>query len=472
MPDAPTDAGPDGEAVSNPSQGKLPFAARILIALALGLAVGLLAPGVGAPLVKLGTVILDLIKALAGPLLLLAVLDAFLRTEIRAGLGGRMVAIALINALIALAIGLTISNVLQPGRALRLVAESAASGDGATKQAQADFAAMARKLDPERKISFFDDLLKLVPTSVVQPLLDNAILSIVILAVLAGAALRTVKHRQLERGQGGFLIVEGLVLTLYQATEIMLGWVIQLVPVAVFGVVAHTVGKYGLRPLAGLAVYLAVGIAGLLIQVVIVYGFWLVRVARMPLRRFWSAGREAILYAMGTGSSLASLPVTLRSLDRMGVSPQSARMAACVGTNLNNDGILLYEAMAVLFVAQACGVPLSLGHQLTAAASCALAGIGISGIPEAGLISLLLVLKTVQVVPDAQVAAIVPLLLTVDWVLGRCRAMTNVISDMVVAVLLDRTDGRPDRAVGVSMPTPATGAGVSEHLVARAEARE
>ena len=61
---------------------------------------------------------------------------------------------------------------------------------------------------------------------------------------------------------------------------------------------------------------------------------------------------------MGTGSSLATLPVTLRALDRMGVSPQSARMAACVGTNLNNDGILLYEAMAVLFVAQACGVTL------------------------------------------------------------------------------------------------------------------
>ena len=120
---------------------------------------------------------------------------------------------------------------------------------------------------------------------------------------------------------------------------------------------------------------------------------------------------------MGTGSSLATLPVTLEALDRMGVSPQSARMAACVGTNLNNDGILLYEAMAVLFVAQACGVTLSISEQLVAAGACVIAGVGISGIPEAGLISLLLVLKTVKVIPDELVVQVVPLLLTVDWVL-------------------------------------------------------
>ncbi len=179
-------------------------------------------------------------------------------------------------------------------------------------------------------------------------------------------------------------------------------------------------------------------------QVLIVYQTWLRIVARMPLGRFWSGAREALIYAMGTGSSLATLPVTLRSLDRMGVSPQSSRMAACVGTNLNNDGILLYEAMAVLFVAQACGLQLTIGEQVVAAISCAIAGIGISGIPEAGLISLLIVLKTVKQIPDELVAAVVPLLLTVDWVLGRCRAMTNVTSDMLVAVLLDHFE--PGRA--------------------------
>jgi Na+/H+-dicarboxylate symporter len=141
---------------------------------------------------------------------------------------------------------------------------------------------------------------------------------------------------------------------------------------------------------------------------------------------------------MGASSSLATLPITLRALTRMGVSDRSARMAACVGTNLNNDGILLYEAMAVLFVAQVHGIDLSLGQQLVAALSCLIAGIGIAGIPEAGLISLALVLATARLPLE-----ILPLLLTVDWFLSRCRAMTNVTSDLLVAVVLDRLDAKP-----------------------------
>ncbi len=112
--------------------------------------------------------------------------------------------------------------------------------------------------------------------------------------------------------------------------------------------------------------------------------------------RFWSGAKDAIATAIGTGSSLATLPVTLRSLDRMGVSPRSARLAACVGTNLNNDGILLYEAMAVLFVAQAIGV------ELTRRPAASRGGLVRDrrdrdlGVPDAGLISLLIVLKTVM----------------------------------------------------------------------------
>src|SRR5206468_6850650 len=118
-------------------------------------------------------------------------------------------------------------------------------------------------------------------------------------------------------------------------------------------------------------------------QVFVVDQAWIVLVARTPLRRFWAGARDAVVYALGSSSSLATLPVTLRCLDRMKVSPQAARLAACVGTNLNNDGILLYEAMAVLCVAQAHGIHLGLGQQVVAAAACALAGVGIGGVPDA-----------------------------------------------------------------------------------------
>ena len=190
------------------------------------------------------------------------------------------------------------------------------------------------------------------------------------------------KTRQIAEGRGDYLALEPFVATGLGAIEIVLGWTIALVPLAVFGVVAATVGRYGLDRLRGLGVYLGVGLLGLMIQVLIVYQGRLIFVARMPLGRFWRGAREALIYAMGTGSRLASLPVTLRCLDRTGVPARSARMAACVGTNLNNDGILLYEAMAALFVTQVAGVSLTIGQQLLAAASCAVAGLASRGFPR------------------------------------------------------------------------------------------
>ncbi len=398
---------------------RFPFVARIVTAMLLGALVGWVFGKQVGWLGEIGAVVIDLIKALAGPLLFFAVVDAFLRTHVRAKSASLMVAISLTNALIAVAIGLTLSNVLQPGTYLRTLREQT----GATAS---PIAGQVREIDFVRELSSY------LPRNVVQPFLDNSVITIVILAVMLGGALRFVKNEQIGAGDSGYRVVEDFVVTLFRAIEVMLGWVIAFVPLAVFGVVARTIGLNGFRPLVGLGWYVGVAILGLAIQVLIVYQAWVVLVARIPLRRFWSGARDAVVYALGSSSSLASLPVTLRCLDRMGVSPQSARLAACVGTNLNNDGILLYEAMAVLFVAQVYGIHLSLGQQILAAASCVIAGIGIAAVPDAGLISLALVLKTVGLPFE-----IVPLLLTVDWLLSRCRAMTNVTSDILVAVLID-----------------------------------
>jgi Na+/H+-dicarboxylate symporter len=140
---------------------------------------------------------------------------------------------------------------------------------------------------------------------------------------------------------------------------------------------------------------------------------------------------------MSTNSSLATMPVTLRALEAMDVSPESARLAACIGTNLNNDGITLYEAMAALFLAQALGYDLSFSAQLTIVLASLMAGIGVAGIPEAGLIVLPLVLSAAGL-PEPVVAVMLPLVFSVDWILARCRSGVNVLADMLVAILLDR----------------------------------
>jgi Na+/H+-dicarboxylate symporter len=215
------------------------------------------------------------------------------------------------------------------------------------------------------------------------------------------------------------------------------------------------VGEYGYAPLQGLGVYVAVGLLGLGLHVLIVYHAWLYFVLRVPLRRFWREAREPVVYALGANSSLATLPVTLRALDRLGVSRGASALGACVGTNLNNDGIILYEGMALLFVAQASGIHLSIGEQVVAAAVCMFAAMGVAGVPEAGFISLALVLNTLHLPIE-----ILPLLLSVDWIIARARSVTNVLSDMLLSLIVDAGGGA--EGAGAEAHVGATAGGAAE----------
>jgi Na+/H+-dicarboxylate symporter len=429
---------PTSEEQASPKRSiRFPFVARILLAMALGGVVGSVYGRGVERLGEMGQVIIDLIKGLAGPLLFFAIVDAFLRTHVKARSAGIMVAISLANAAIAVTIGLSLSNVIRPGDHPGVLVAMAGT--------KASTPASPRGV---HSIDVIGELKGYLPKNVVQPFLENSIITIVIMAVLAGWALRRVKNEQDGAGESGYRVVEDAVSTVFRAIQVALSAVIALVPLAVFGVVARAIGNDGFRWVEVLAWYVGVALLGLAIQVLVVYQTWIVFVARMSLRTFWAGARDAVVYALGSSSSLATLPVTLRCLDRMKISPQSARLAACVGTNLNNDGILLYEAMAVLFVAQVYGIPMSFGQQLLAAGACVIAGVGIGGVPDGGLISLPLVLATVGLPVE-----IVTLLLTIDWLLSRCRAVTNVTSDLLVAILLDRfTTGDPK---DISEPDPS-----------------
>jgi Na+/H+-dicarboxylate symporter len=407
---------------------------RVAIAMVLGgltgVILGPLVGGVG----EAGKAVIGLIKILAAPLILFAVLDAFLRTTIKARSGLLMVGIATVNGALAVAIGLTLTNTLQPGRFLAIPAS--------TGQMQAGFQGV-------RAVRFLDDLLGLLPSNLVDPFRNSAIVPIVLLALIAGAALRRYKDEQIAAGGCEYRVIESFVSGGLRVLETMLGWVVALLPLAVFAVMAQAVGTQGVAVFRGLAVYVGVVILGLALHVGLVYQGWALYVVKMPLRAFWRGVAAPVGCAAGTSSSLASLPVTLRSLKAMGVSDASARISSCVATNLNNDGILLYEAMAALMVAQAFGIPLGFGEQLMVAATCVLASVGVAGVPEAGLISLAVVLTSAKLPLE-----LLPLLLSVDWILGRCRAMTNVVGDILGALVLDRFDGPP----GVETGTVAPGA--------------
>lgn len=419
----------------------LPLAIQVLIGVGFGAAIGLLFGTkpylfglTNEHLGQIGILVVRLLKALATPLIFFAILDGFMRTDLSTRHGVRLVKICLVNVSVAMAIGLTIMNTLQPGRAwsadlanLRLEVDTRAAGSLPTVRS------------PETTLNPMANMGGHIPDSLVEPFLKNNVISIVLLSILGGCALRRVRTMQQAAGTAaGVELLEQTIGTLYQTLVQMLGWVVLVVPLAVCGVVAQVVGKSGLGIFSILWVFLGTMIAGLAIHALIYY----------PLIAWWFGGKrpaeylgggaDAIMTALSTNSSLATVPVTLRCLtEKMGVSDRAARLAACVGTNLNNDGITLYEAMTVLFLAQASGYLLDLPQQSIVVFASIMAGIGIAGIPEAGLIVLPLVLSAVGL-PDALIAAAIPLILPVDWIIARCRSAVNVMSDMLVAILVDR----------------------------------
>jgi Na+/H+-dicarboxylate symporter len=415
---------------------RIPLSAQIIIGMAVGVVVGPLLGPRAAGLGEIGRVVIQLIKAAATPLLFFAIVQAILKTEIKGRLGLRMLGIATLNASVAVAIGILLSNLLQPGRSLQSLASYGVPAGTSGLQ-------LNQRIDVMKTLTGF------IPANLVQPFAENLIISVVLLALLFGFALRKLRTQAAGADSAlasGLQVIEDLVAVMQRVMEMVLGWVIRLVPLAVFGVVAKTVAEHGFAPLKGLAAYLLVGLLGMALHITLWYQLLLAVVLRLPLRRFWAEAREPVIYSLGANSSLATLPLTLRALDRLKVSRSSSALGACVGTNFNNDGIILYEGMAVLFVAQAHGLGLDLGHQLLAAGACLVAAMGVAGIPEAGFISLALVLNTVGLPVE-----ILPLLLTVDWVLGRARSGVNVLSDMVLSLLIE---GRQRPAQPGDQPAP------------------
>jgi len=431
--------------MATPTFTRLPLYLQVIIAVFMGSVFGVVFGTdhygfnllSNATLGQLGQVVIRLLKALATPLIFFAILEAMINTDITFKHGRRLLALCGMNLTVAMLIALTLMNTLKPGylwqgRLTEMMAfvQTEAGKINPTKAPE------GLTLDPLKNIMGF------IPESLVEPFVKNNVIAIILLALLAGAAIRQFKQQTLENDQSGLIMLEKLVSTSYLLLIQMLLWVVKAIPFAVFGVVAQVVGKSGLAVFELVAVFLITLLGGLMIHALIYYPCMVKWGGNMPIKRYFGLGADAILTGLSTNSSLATMPVTLRCLtDKMGISSRSARLSVCIGTNLNNDGIILYEAMAALFLAQAVGIQLDLSQQLIIIAASVMVGVGISGIPEAGLIALPLVLSTVGL-PDTLILTAVPLITTIDWIIARCRSGVNVMNDLLIAILLERLENR------------------------------
>ena len=412
----------------------LPLYTQVLIAVGCGVAFGALfgrdpfwAGLRNEQFGAVGMLVITLLKGFAIPLIFFAILDAILRTSLPVRQGSKLLVICLVNVAVAMTIGLVIMNTWKPGEAWyghvdELLGIVPGSSVGPPSPAEGG--------DP------FGRLARYIPRTILEPFSSNNVMGVVLLALFLGAVLRGVR----ARASNAQTVVHWFVWAIeggYRVLVWMLEWIIRLVPFAVFGVIAQVVGRSGIGVFAVLWVFLAAMLLGLAIHALVYYPIVAWLIGHKSPRVYLGGGADAILTAVSCNSSLATVPVTLRSLERMKVSVQSSRLAACVGTNFNNDGITLYEAMAALFLAQALGFDLPMVSQLLIVFASIMAGAGVAGIPEAGLIVLPLVLSAAGL-PDHVITAAIPLVMTVDWIIARARSGVNVMSDMLVAILLDR----------------------------------
>jgi Na+/H+-dicarboxylate symporter len=381
-----------------------PLYLRILIGLVFGVVTGLLLGATAQPLDWPAKLILRLLGALAPVLILVAVVRAIMTADIQGRLALRMLGLLLLNTIVAIVVGLVVANVLQPGVGASLAHPTAGL---------------------QVKGDIISQLLDNIPDSLLRPFVENRVIGVVLIAVAFGIAARRLPDKQHE-------LAENLCEMGFSVILEMLHWVIALVPLAVFGKVASIVGVSGFRPFVALGWFVAAVLVALLLQCT----YYLTRIRLGSWVRPWSllvGTRDALVMAFSTASSTATMPVTYARLrERIGLREQSASLGALVGSNFNNDGTALYEAMAALFVAQLLGVHLSLTQQLMVVLTSVIASIGAAGIPEAGLVTMTLVFSAVKL-PTEYIA----LLLTVDWFLDRCRTTINVLGDMNVACLLE-----------------------------------
>lgn len=387
----------------------MPLYARILAAVALGVGAGLALGEQARALETPAKLVLRLLGALAPPLILLAIVQALMRAHLGGRQALRLVALLLTNTLAAIFIGLAVANIVQPGAWTQ-----ATPGAGPAK------AASAAAADP------LSQLLDSVPKSILGPFSDNgSVMGVIFIAVAFGVALRGVKTHEVRT-------VEDLVHVALSSLITILHWIIDVVPLAVFGIVASIIGVKGFRDFVALggfvvAVLIGLSLQGLYYALRIRLGSW----AR-PLDVI-NGVRDALVMAFSTGSSTATMPVTYERLrEKVGLREQSASMGALVGSNFNNDGTALYEAMSALFVAQLLGLQLTLGQQFLVVLTSVIASVGAAGIPEAGLVTMTMVFRAVALPTDY-----IAILLTVDWLLDRCRTAINVMGDVTVSCLLD-----------------------------------
>ena len=395
---------------------------QVLVAVSLGILLGVIAPDTAKSLKPLGDTFINLVKMVITPIIFLTIVHgiasmADLRKLGRVG-GKALLYFELVSTL-ALAIGLVIVNVTKPGAGLDI--STMQLGD------------VSKYTAAGAQQSTLEFMLHIVPSNIVAAFASGELLPVVFFSVLFGIALTAV-------GDAGRDIADLLVR--FQAVFFkIVSMVMVLAPVGAFGAMAYTVGAFGLKTLVPLARLMLDVYLTMAVFVFVVLGL-ICRAYGFRIWKFMRFIKEEILLVLGTSSSEAALPRMLIKLEQYGCAKPVVGLVIPTGYSFNLDGTSIYLSMATIFIAQVYKVDLSITQQLTLLGILMLTSKGAAGVTGSGFIVLASTLAATRTVPVEGVA----LLLGVDRFMSEARAITNLIGNGVATLVVSRSENAFDDA--------------------------
>ena len=388
---------------------------RVMIALILGVSIGIVAPDFAKCLQPLGDGFVKLIQMIIAPLVFSVVVTGIcgsgdLKKVGRVGL--KTIVYFELMTTFALVIGALMANTLHPGSGMNIDVHSLDSS------AMSVYAERAKSLH-----SATDFFLNLIPTTVFDAFTKGDILQVLVFAILFGAGLSLAG----EAGRPVFVGLEAIAMVLFR----IIGLIINLAPIGVLGAVAFTTGKYGVASLSQLALLVLVFYASCAVFIVLVLGT-IMRFVGFSIFKFIRYLREELMIVLGTASSDAVLPAIMRKLERMGIKDSTVGLVIPAGYSFNLDGFSIYLTLAVVFIAQATNTPLSLHDLALVLLVSLITSKGAHGIPGSAIVILAATLKAIPAIPVVGLVLILP----IDWFVGIGRAMTNLIGNCVATVVI------------------------------------
>ena len=395
---------------------------QVLIAIAVGILLGHFYPSLGVDMKPISDGFITLIRAVV-PLIIFATVAAGIAKMgdmRRVGIVGlRAIIYFEVVSTIALLVGLAVGNLLQPSAGLHI------------DPASLDEKAVAGYVTSAKSLTIVDFLMKMIPHNMVGAVAQGDLLPVLVMSVLFGFALIHMG----ERGQRLVQVIDDFTHALFGVVRIIM----YVAPLAAFGAMAFTIGKFGFGMLASLGKLLASVYLTSILFVLIGFGL-IARLFGLRVLKILRYFKDELLIAFSATSGEAMIPRSIVKLERMGCSEETVGLVLPTGFSFNTDGTAIYMTMAVLFIAQATDIQLSLGQQLTMLFVMLFTSKGAAGVTGAGFVALAATMPALGILPVGGLA----LLLGVERFMSEIRAVTNLFSNIFATVVVARWMGELD----------------------------